>query len=75
MYTEVDFKTKKELIEAVKKGEQIRVIQPNDMFNVNEKYRDGKQSVTVEGPHFSRPHSWYARVDIENGIIVKVRKT
>ncbi len=27
---------------------------------------------TVEGPHYPRPHTWYARVTVEQGIVIKV---
>jgi len=31
---------------------------------------DGEAS--VEGPHYPAPHSWYARVLVKGGVIVKV---
>lgn len=70
MYTDINFKTKKALKEAVAKGEKIRVYQPNNMFGTPPK-RDGE--VSVEGPHYPQPHSWYARVTLENGVIVRVK--
>ena len=32
----------------------------------------GTADVSVEGPHYPKPHTWYARVRIDNGRIVKV---
>ncbi len=29
--------------------------------------------VLVEGPHYPAPHTWYARVTIVNGVVVKVK--
>jgi hypothetical protein len=55
MYTDKDFKTKKELKEAVAAGKQITVYQPGP-FGGNEP-RDG--TVTLEGPHYPKPHTWY----------------
>jgi hypothetical protein len=30
-------------------------------------------TVYVEGPHYPQPHTWYAQVSIENGIIKAVK--
>jgi hypothetical protein len=27
---------------------------------------------TIEGPHYPKPHTWYARVRVEDGVVVKV---
>lgn len=73
MYCEINFKTKKELKEAVKGGRKIGVFQPNDMFGNTEKVQKGKHTVYLEGPHYPKPHSWYAQAEVENGIITKVK--
>lgn len=70
MYTDRNFKTKKALKEAVAGGAQIGVYQHNDMFGSTPP-QNGE--VSVEGPHYPKPHSWYARVTLENGVIVKVK--
>ncbi len=67
MYSDVNFKTKKELKEAVASGCQIGAYQPGGMFPSQ---TDGE--ATIEGPHYPKPHTWYARVRLENGLIVKV---
>jgi hypothetical protein len=28
----------------------------------------------IEGPHYPKPHRWYAAVTVENGVVVKVSK-
>ncbi len=66
MYCDVNFRTKKQLKEAVADGREICIFSPGP-FQVP---RNGV--VSVEGPHFPRPHSWYARVKIEGGIVKKV---
>ena len=73
MYSEINYRTKKALKEAVKSGVQVGVFQPNDMFGNTEKYNKGEWSITLEGPHYPEPHTWYAQVEIKDGIITKVR--
>lgn len=69
MYTNRNFKTKKQLKEAVGTGKgDLGVFQPGP-FGGN--IKDGW--VTLEGPHYPEPHRWYARALVENGQIVKVR--
>lgn len=69
MYTDRNFKTKKELKEAVARGEQVTYFQPGP-FGGNEK-QDG--TIAVEGPHFPEPHRWYAQCTVQDGRIVKVK--
>lgn len=73
MYTEINFKTKKALKEAVASGQKIRIYQPGGMFNPKEANADYTGTATVEGPHYPTPHSWYASVEMKDGIVVKVR--
>jgi len=70
MYADINFKTKKALKEAVAQGKRIRVYQPNNMFGVDPP-RDG--TCAVEGPWYPKPHTWYAKVTLKEGFIVKVR--
>jgi hypothetical protein len=67
MYTVTNYKSKKEMVAAVKAGESVETYQPGGMFPAQ---RDG--AVTIEGPHYPQPHRWYARVMLRDGIIVKV---
>ena len=73
MYSEINFKTKKALKEAVVKGEQIRIFQPGGMFNPPEADSNYTGTACVEGPHYPRPHTWYATVELKNGLIIKVK--
>jgi hypothetical protein len=71
MYTDTNFKSKKALKEAIAAGKTVGVFQPNgDLFGANPP-RDG--SVTLEGPHYPAPHTWYAQATLQDGRIVKVK--
>jgi hypothetical protein len=71
MYTAINFRTKKDLIEAVAAGRKVNVYQPNsDLFESYKKPTDGE--IALEGPHFPASHTWYASAVIKNGHIVKV---
>jgi hypothetical protein len=65
MYTIEDFKTKKAMKEAFASGKKIRVYYPGIQG-----VKTGR--VCIEGPHYPKPHSWYADVEIENMVIVKI---
>lgn len=67
MYTSINFKTKKALKEAVAAGKQVRVFAPG----FGSPPENG--CAAVEGPHYPKPHTWYAEVQIQNGVIVKVK--
>ena len=66
MYVRPNFKTKKMLKEAVVKGEPVEVYSPGP-FPIT---REGREY--IEGPHFPEPHRWYAKVDVHNGLVIKV---
>jgi hypothetical protein len=65
MYTVKNFKTKKALKEAVASGVQVETYQPGGMFEAK---RDG--NISLEGPHYPAPHSWYASATIKDGVII-----
>jgi hypothetical protein len=65
MYVSPNFRSKKALKEAVAAGQEVVVFSPGP-FPCR---KDGKTA--VEGPSF-QPHSWYARVLVENGRVIKV---
>ena len=67
MYTVKDFPTKKAMKEAVATGKYVEVYQPGGIFP-----SETEGEVSIEGPHYPRPHNWYARVRIVDGVIVKV---
>lgn len=49
-------------------GKEVTFYQPGP-FGGNAP-RDG--TVTLEGPHYPAPHSWYARALVKDGLVVKV---
>jgi hypothetical protein len=85
MYTVRNFKTKKELKEAVQKynsymkggqfdgaaGAAVRYFQPGPFGLGDNLPMNGK--ITLEGPHYPEPHKWYAQAEVKNGVIVKVK--
>jgi len=72
MYSSINFKSKKQLKEAVAAGKQVNIFQPNDMFNNPKGAPDFTGTATLEGPHYPEPHKWYATVKVEKGVVVKV---
>ena len=66
MYTDINFKTKKALKEAVAEGQSVHCHQPGGLFPSQ---TDG--SIVLEGPHYPKPHRWYASCIIRDGVIVK----
>jgi len=66
MYVDPNYPSKKALRTALKSGEIITVFSPGPFPCPTE------GTVTIEGPHFPKPHSWYAQVKVELGYVVKV---
>ena len=69
MYTVEDFKTKKALKEAVAAGVFVGVYQPGPFGGGC--ITDGVQF--LEGPHYPKPHTWYAQATVVGGKVVKVK--
>jgi hypothetical protein len=67
MYTVTNYPSKKAFRADFAAGKQIEVFQPGGFFAAK---TDGE--VSIEGPHYPKPHTWYARVRIVGGVIVKV---
>jgi len=66
MYVDKNPKTKKQLKEWIAEGKRLELFAPG----IGSPKRDGIE--TVEGPHYPKPHTWYARVMMKDGIIEKV---
>ena len=66
MYVRPNFKTKKELKEAVKAGNRVEVFSPGP-FPAK---ANGKEY--IEGPHYPKAHTWYAQVIVVDGYVSKV---
>ena len=73
MYTDRNYRTKKALKEDLAAGRKITIYQPGQLFNPPEASPTYTGKAYVEGPHYPRPHTWYAEVDLVDGKIVKVR--
>jgi hypothetical protein len=67
VYTERDFKTKKAVKTAIAAGERIGVYSPG-IGNVPENGR-----VSLEGPHFPKPHTWYGTGTVRDGLLVAIK--
>ena len=68
MYTDINFKTKKELKEAVAAGKTVTYFQPGPFGDTPE-----NGSFCVEGPHYPQPHKWYATCVAKDGKIISVK--
>tara|TARA_R100000306_G_scaffold62155_1_gene67347 strand:- start:2006 stop:2239 length:234 start_codon:yes stop_codon:yes gene_type:complete len=64
MYCEKNYKTKKSLKEALANGIDVYVFQPGTFPPA----RNGL--ITLEGPHYPKPHTWYASCEVVDGKIV-----
>lgn len=67
-YVDPNYKSKKEFKDAVAKGVLHYPYNPGGMFEVTQNGR-----ISIEGPHYPKPHRWYADCDVVNGVITKVR--
>jgi hypothetical protein len=69
MYCETNYPTKKAIRETiVRDGHAGGVFQPGLGPDA-----PANGEVAVEGPHYPRPHSWYAVATLRGGRIVKVK--
>ena len=68
MYTDTNFKTKKALKAAVASGEPVTYHQPGP-FGGNENQNG---VIYCEGPHYPKPHRWYAKCLAKDGMIINV---
>lgn len=79
-YTVINFKTKKALKEAVANhAKQPRVngegFYPVRCFNpgLGGDLSNHTGTVYLEGPHYPKPHTWYAQAEMVDGIVIKVK--
>ena len=68
-YVYPNYLTKKALKEGVKAGAEV-ICRENTPYG-QERIFDGE--AYVEGPHYPKPHRWYAKVWVRNGSVVKVK--
>jgi len=64
MYTVTNYPSKAALKRAVAAGEAVDTFQPGPFPAKT----DGP--VALEGPHYPKPHTWYAQAVIADGVIV-----
>ena len=67
-YVNPDYKSRKEFKAAVDSGVKHRTYNPSGMFPTPQHGSD-----VIEGPHYPKPHRWYASVVVQDGIVVKVK--
>ena len=67
MYASINFKTKKQLKEAVASGMKVTIYAPG----LGSPKTDGREY--LEGPWYPQPHTWYAQVEMKDGYVVKVK--
>ena len=66
-YVDPNFPTKKAFLAAIKAGKRLEIYSPGP-FPVSQNGR-----TTVEGPHYPKPHTWYASVTVADGIVVSAK--
>ena len=67
MYAERNFKTKKELKAAVAAGEPVGIFSPGPFPAPT------NGETALEGPHYPKPHTWYAEAELDHGVVVSVK--
>lgn len=66
-YVNPNFKTKKALRTALAAGDEVEVFQPGlGTVPVN-------GTVWLEGPHYPKPHTWYAEGTMQGGRLIKIK--
>ena len=71
MYTGRNFRTKKQLTEALKAGDVVTYYQAGGIFPTP-MHPDGG-TVYLEGPHYPEPHRWYATAKVKNGLVLSAK--
>lgn len=66
MYTSINFPSKKAVKEAIAAGRAITVFAPG----VGTVPTNGR--VSLEGPHYPKPHTWYGTGEMKDGRLVKI---
>ena len=66
IYTDIDFKTKGDLKRAIQNKRVFGVFSPG----LGSPPVNGE--CVVSGPHYPKPHTWYAKVKVVSGIVVRV---
>ena len=67
MYVNPNFNTKKALREALAAGVRVTVFSPGPFPCTT----NGTEC--IEGPHYPKPHKWYAQVTVVDGRVTSVK--
>ena len=67
MYVSPNFKSKAEIKRALAAGETITVFSPGPFPAPT----DGK--VSLEGPHYPKPHTWYGMGIVKDGKLISIK--
>jgi hypothetical protein len=68
-YTTINFPSKKALKEALASGKALTCFNPGLGGDLSA----FTGTVYLEGPHFPKPHRWYAEAELVDGKITKVK--
>lgn len=74
MYTNPEFESKDDLIAAVRGGRRVSVFQPRKVLHYIHGRVPVNGSVLICSPYTDMkiPHTWFAEIELKNGIIVEV---
>jgi hypothetical protein len=67
MYTDKNFKSGAELKRALKAGEKITCHSPGPFPC------PANGTISLEGPHYPKPHSWYLSGVMKDGVLISVK--
>lgn len=67
-YVDPNYPSKKTFLAAVKAGVRHHPYNPSGMFPVPQ-----NGSVTIEGPHYPKPHKWYSSCVVKDGVVVSAK--
>lgn len=70
-YTVTNYQTKKALKDDIAAGKKVSCFQPNADLTGATLPHNGR--VYLEGPHYPKPHKWYAQGELKDGYLVKVK--
>ena len=68
MYVEPNFTSCAAMRRALAEGKEIRAFSPGPFPCPQEGW------IAVEGPHYPKPHRWYAQVLVSGGVVKQVKK-
>ena len=67
-YVAPNYSSKKAFRAAIKAGVEHRPYNPSGMYPTPSNGPD-----VIEGPHYPKPHKWYASVMVKDGIVISAK--